>query len=135
MRPAEIDDWLAGVDDLVRNSVDQLLLILGDCAELGVSWKAKSVLAVHLTVKNTRLTLFGVLQDGEVQVPWEIGEHKLASRQFADILSAAIPGAESYETPKMWRVRREGRQLRVGEIVEAGPALRAAFAATREAIG
>ena len=73
--------------------------------------------------------MLGFERSGTVQIPWAIGDAKAAFRAFTEAVAAAIPGAVSYETLKMWRVGRGGKQpLRVEEILEAGKAIRDALA-------
>ena len=52
--------------------------------------------------------MLGFERSGTVQIPWAIGDAKAAFRGFAEAVAAVIPGAVSYETPKMWRVGRGG---------------------------
>jgi hypothetical protein len=73
--------------------------------------------------------VLGFERSGTVQIPWAIGDAKAAFRAFTEAVAAVIPGAVSYETPKMWRVGRGGKQpLLVEEILEAGKAIRDALA-------
>jgi len=127
--PPSIDDWLATVNDAERPKFNQLLESLKDCADLGVSCSVRDTLAVKFTHGDACLTVFGILRDGEVQTPWFIGPYKKEFRPFIEHLAASIAHAESYETEKMWRVRKANRPLTVAELLEAGTGLHDAFAA------
>ena len=127
--PPSIDDWLAGVTDGDRPDFKRLLQTLDGCADLGVSYSVREILAVKFTQGHTYLTVFGILRDGEVQTPWDIGDYKGEFRSFTELLAASIPGAEPYPTEKMWRIRKDGRQLHIGELVKAGDGIRQAFEA------
>jgi 5-methylcytosine-specific restriction endonuclease McrA len=131
--PDATTEWLASLADPERRHAEKLLSNLTNCRHLGVEWSAREVLAVRIVVEGETLTLMGVLRDGEVQIPWAGADKKDASRRFAEVFAAAVPEAELYETARMWRVRKGGRQLRLHEVVEAADALQAAFDAALHA--
>ena len=119
--------WLAQMDDAVGPYSERLLAFLAAQAELQVSWGLKEVLIVRMKVNNRTVSIFGIDQSGYVEIPWSIGEAKGQFRPFAETLAHAIPGAFAYETPKMWRVRKNGRCVTVPELLAASETLRAAL--------
>ncbi len=126
-RRPSIEEWLRELSDSDRLQVRALLDVVAGCRDLGISLSVSDLLVVRVKKGASRLVAFGVHKNGEVQVPWDAGGQKPALRPFAELLAASIPHAECYETAKMWRVRKHGRQIRIGELMAAQSALRPAF--------
>jgi 5-methylcytosine-specific restriction endonuclease McrA len=122
-------EWLGQVDGIGDDISDRMLAFLASCEGLPVSWSARDVLLLKMTIGERTLDVLGFERSGTVQIPWAIGDAKTAFRGFAEAVAAVIPGAVAYETQKMWRVGRGGKQLlRVEEILDAGKAIRDALA-------
>lgn len=85
----------------------------------GVSWRQGKTLLVTVRVGNAEVSPLAVAADGLVEAPWFIGPHKRHTLRFMQRLAAAIAGAEVYETPKMWRVRRPVRPITLSDLVAA----------------
>ena len=126
--------WFAGLDRIHVGSSERLLTILDGCKDLDVSWSLNKVLLARLDSGEGPINAFGVESDISVQIPWSLGKHKHAFKEFAHVLADAIPGAVAYETPKMWRVRKDGRPVTLRELLDAGPAIRAAFEVLHAAV-
>jgi hypothetical protein len=122
-------EWFASLDEIQPTPSTQLIRLLENCAELGVSWSLNKVLIVRITVGISRLEIMGVQRDGLIEIPWSIGDKKAEFKDFAEALATAIPGAIVYETPKFWVVSKEGkRRINVLELLQAAPSLRTALA-------
>ncbi|MGO1074585.1 HNH endonuclease [Inquilinus sp. CA228] len=126
--------WFSDMDRALGTPSMRLLALLEDCRELQVSWTLGKVLLVKVSMGDRMLDVFGIEPDGDVQIPWSIGDEKDRFRGFAAILAAAIPGAIAYETPRMWRVGRRGGRISVLDILDASDAVRAALRELNEAL-
>jgi hypothetical protein len=126
--------WLLDRTSSIQSAVDQLLGLLDEWRDLGLSWTCKKVLLIQMPAEDTVLDVIGIDQDGSIEIPWFIGDYKQKFRTFAETLAAAIPGAIAYETPKMWRVRKDGRNVQLAELLEASSGLRTAFEVLRAAL-
>lgn len=118
---SEFDRWSAGLST-------RLLGFLEGCQDIGVTWKLHAVLIVQMSAGREALAILGITPDGGVEIPWDIAGYKQKFRPFAEAVAAAIPGAVAYETPKMWRVRKDGHNVTVTDLLEVAPILRAALA-------
>lgn len=127
--------WLAAVDDGTRKLAEGMLGELSAMEDLGVSWAARAYLIVRMTKGATQISVLGIAPDGTVEVPWDIGPHKDAFRPFVEVIAGGIAGAECYETAKMWRVRRAGRPIGLGDLMAARGVLRSAFEGVWGALG
>ena len=121
-------EWFASLDAIQSLPSNRLIEFLAGCSDLGMSWSLKKVLIVRMRVGSTVLEVLGIQLDGLVEIPWSIGGKKDAFKGFAETLSAAIPGAIIYETPKHWVVSKAAkRRVNLLEVLEAAPTLRQAL--------
>ncbi|MGO4725466.1 MULTISPECIES: HNH endonuclease [unclassified Inquilinus] len=126
--------WFSSLDHALGTSSARLLTFLRDCEPLEVTWKLEKVLLVSMNARGRTLNVFGIEPDGEMEIPWSIGEEKDRFRGFAETLAAAIPGAVSYETPKMWRVGKGGGRLNILDILNATDVVLEALRKLRETL-
>ncbi len=126
-------EWLAMVEGISEDVPDRMLGFLASCEGLPVSWSARDVLLLKMTVGGRTLDVFGFERSGAVQIPWWIGDAKPAFRNFAHAVASVISGAFAYETPKTWTVRHlEKRPVHVEELLESAKAVRDALAQLEE---
>lgn len=121
------DAWFADLDRSGGHLSARLLAFLEECQDLGVTWSQKKVLLIRMSVGETVLEIMGINRNGGVEVPWFIGQHKKEFHRFAYALERVIPGAKAYETTKMWRVRKDGRNIMLSELMVDLPTLWAAL--------
>ncbi|WP_158933257.1 HNH endonuclease [Acidisphaera sp. S103] len=121
------DDWFSALNRSHRHLSTRLLAFLEESKDLKVTWSLRKALIVHMSVGDRKLAILGIDRDGGVEVPWDITGHKEKFRQFAHALERAIPGALAYETKHWWRVKKNGRNLELSELLDDLSALRAAF--------
>ena len=121
------------VEGISEDVPDRMLGFLASCEGLPVSWSARDVLLLKMTVGGRTLDVFGFERSGVVQIPWLIGDAKPAFRNFAHAVASVISGAFAYETPKSWAVRHlEKRPVHVEELLESAKAIRDALAQLEE---
>lgn len=124
----EPQDWFGTLDECQQGVSHRLLAFLRNVEQLHVSWSLNKVLIVRIAVREASLSVFGIEASGGVHVPWSIGTHKVAFRNFAISLAAAMPDATAYETPKLWSVRKANRTLiSISEILGADQAVTGAL--------
>ena len=126
-RPAE--DWgerlEAWADPIAARSPEtarQLIRFLKSLEATEVDYSIGDFLIVNVRVNAASLAVFGIDQNGNVDVPWLIGTHKAEFRPFAAAVAEAVPRARLYETRTMWRVDGDGAakgQISVEELVSA----------------
>lgn len=123
-------EWFASLDAIQPLPSNRLIEFVAGCSDLGMSWSLKKVLIVRMRVGGTALEVLGVQRDGLVEIPWSVDGKKDAFKGFAETLTAAIPGAIVYETPKHWVVSKAAkRRVSLLEVLEAAPTLRRALEA------
>ena len=116
------------LDAAVREPCARLAEVLDGCADIGVSWGVKKVMVARMIVGGACITFFGVLPDGTVEIPWSIGPEKDLFRDFAEAIAGALPGAEYYDTPKIWSVSKANKErFQVAELLGAADAIRSAL--------
>jgi hypothetical protein len=120
-------EWFAEFDRIQPGLSSRLINFIDGCRDLRVSWALKDYLLVRIRHGDELLNIFGIERTGDIEIPWSIGEHKVRFRTFTEILSAGIPDAISYETPKMWRVKKAGRRLNVLELLDTSISVRSAL--------
>ena len=125
--PAQ-DEWFAQLDRVPTSTSSRLLALLDACRGFRVTWRLKKVLVVNMPAGEGVLSVLGIERTGSVEVPWAIGSYKAEFRAFAHTLADAIPGARTYPTPRMWRVKVGDRNVSLTELLDAGDALKTAFA-------
>lgn len=122
------DEWFAELDRIQPTPSSRLLAFIESCKYLGISWSLNKILLVRMKVNDVTIELFGVNQNGEVNVPWFIGEQKTNFQSFAEKLAGAIPDAICYETPKTWSVSKPHKKLvNILELLDASTAIRTAL--------
>lgn len=120
--------WLSQVSGLADETPDRMLVFLASCEGLPVSWSARDVLLLRMSVGSRTLDVLGFERSGAVQIPWYIGDAKAAFRGFAEAVASVIPGAFAYETPKTWSVRHtDKRPVHVEELLASAKAIRDAL--------
>jgi 5-methylcytosine-specific restriction endonuclease McrA len=121
-------EWLTRLDPIQPMDSRRLVELLNACDDFAVTWRINKVLIARIAVGTDWINVMGIEPDGSLQIPWFVGEHKKQFRSFAETLAAGIPGAVAYETPKMWRVAKPGKQrLHVLELLDHPTAFRAAL--------
>jgi HNH endonuclease len=121
------EEWYAEFDRIQPGLSSRLISFINGCRDLQVSWVLKDYLLVRIKRGDELLNIFGIERTGDIEIPWSIGEHKVRFRTFTEKLSAGIPDAISYETPKMWRVKKTSRRLNVLELLDASTSVRTAL--------
>lgn len=121
------EDWFAQLDGSQPQSSKYLITFLADCVDFDVTWVLEKELIIRMRVGSARLAILGIHQNGDIEVPWDITGYKEQYRHFAFALESAIPGARAYETKKWWRVKKDGRNLTLSELLAVAPAMKAAI--------
>jgi DNA-directed RNA polymerase subunit RPC12/RpoP len=121
------EEWFAEFDRIQPGLSSRLLRFIDGYKDLQVSWALRDYLHVRIRRGDEFLYILGIERSGDIEIPWSIGEHKVRFRTFTEILSAGIPEAISYETPKTWRVKKAGRRLNVLELLDASSSVRTAL--------
>jgi 5-methylcytosine-specific restriction endonuclease McrA len=85
------EEWFSTLDRTQEPLSARLLALLDGCKDLDLTWSLNKVLLVRMSVGNTALDLLGILENGEVEIPWYIAGHKEKFEPFAESLAAAIP--------------------------------------------
>ncbi len=114
---------------------EQLNTLLQRCVAAGAEWQLKKALLLRLTAAGGVLEILGINQDGTVEIPWSLVDHKPEFRGFVDRLASVIEESEVYCTPKgWWRVRKSGRKLTLAELLAVADTLVLAIAELRAVI-
>ena len=137
--PASPSNWASEVDRLAPGLSRQLTSFAESCASAGISSAVNKVLLIRLRVAGGAIAPIGIDPKLGVLIPWSIGDHKEASRPFAESCAAAIPGAIAYETPRTWSVRKLGSRGKlenasVFELLAASDQVRIALQRFAEAL-
>ncbi len=128
------DAWFASIDRIQPTLSERILAFVESCVHLGVSCSVNEVMIIRMRVEGIVVDQFGVEPNGDVSIPWWIGEQKTSFRDFAGAVAEAIPGAAVHESPKQWIVDKNGRKVHVLELLEASTAVRAALAGLHAAL-
>jgi hypothetical protein len=122
------EEWFAELDRIQPTPSSRLLAFIESCKYLGISWRLNKILLVRMKVNDVTVELFGINSNGEVNIPWFIGEQKANFRSFAEKIARAIPDAICYETPRTWSVTKPHKNLvNVLELLDASAAVRIAL--------
>jgi hypothetical protein len=104
-------EWLSALDGSQPPPSLRLIDLLDSCSDIGVSWSLNKVLLARMKVGEIVIEFMAVAPNGAVHLPWSIGGRKKLFQAFAEKLAKAIPGAEVYETPKLWNVSRPNKKF------------------------
>ena len=128
-------DWFAELNRIEPDLSGQMLGFLASCEDLQISWGLKKTWIVRMDVNDILVQIFGIDPNGDVHIPWAIGEQKEHFRSFTQDVAAAIPGAIAYESPRMWIVGKASKEkVTIIELLKAAPSVRAALARLHEAL-
>lgn len=131
------DPWFAALDRIQPPPSQRLLSFIESCGEYGISWSVtkypigslNKYLIVRMEVGSDVLQLFGIGNDGLVEIPWAASGYKNLLKPFAEQIAAALPGAIARETSKLWTVRMPPtKPVELLALLGAQPAIREALA-------
>jgi hypothetical protein len=111
---------------------ERLLAFLASCEDLNVRWEVLKFLVVRMTTDASRITVFVVSPDGQVDMGYAPGM-KSVYRAFVERVVAVVPGAILRETEKtVFAKKADGSYLTIWDILEHGDGIRSAFEALRD---
>ncbi len=143
--PLPVDDWIVRLEAWAEpiaarspETAQQLVGLLKSLEGPDVGYSIGDFLIVNVRVNAASLAVFGIDHNGNVDVPWLIGTHKVEFRPFAAAVAEAVPRARLYETRTMWRVDGGGAakgQISVEELVAAAEPVGEALSQLIERLG
>jgi 5-methylcytosine-specific restriction endonuclease McrA len=126
--------WLAKLNGAHSPPSRKLVDLLDSCADIGVSSSTRKVLVARMTVAGITATFMGIEPNGDVHIPWSIGDDQGAIdgrqlfRRFVKTLEEGIPGIAVHETARMWNVTRtDWKRLNILELLDRPTVVRAAL--------